>query len=494
MIINNKKNYNLNMDKILTKSAYMKGLESPAYLWKYVNDRESLPNLDLTAKYRVDQGILIEQYAKQLYDGKDLSGMSFNENIKETKKLVKNEKTIYEAGFKKGRLYVRSDILVKLNNGWELIEIKGSTRKKKYHYDDLSYQKYVLEKSGLKITKSSLILVNRDYEKSEKLRPEEFLKKVDVTDEVKKAQEGIENRINKMLNIIDKKDCPKFNPLNIRKSVHGNPLIDDFKNKLPSDSIFHLSRGGKKINKLYKKGITKISNIPNDFKLSKKQKIQKKVCMNDKPHIEKQKIKQFLKNLKYPLSFMDFETMQSAIPLFEKANPYQSIPFQYSIHIEYENGSLDHKEFLYKKSKDPRYDFINNLIQDIPKEGSILVWNKHFEKRKLKKLSKLFPKFKEDIKNINKRIIDLMVVFKNFWYHHKDQKGSYSVKNVLPIFSDKSYNELEIDNGSQAFIIYNKHFGHLSKDNEKHLLEYCKMDTYALKIIKDSLIDLIEVS
>ncbi|MFW6025248.1 MAG: DUF2779 domain-containing protein [Candidatus Woesearchaeota archaeon] len=478
------------MDKLLTKSAYMKGLESPAYLWKYINDRESLPKLDITAKYRIDQGILIENYAKRLYDGYDLSGMEFNENLKKTKDLIMNEETIYEAGFKVNRLYVRSDILIKLNDGWELIEIKGSTRKKSYHYDDLSYQKYVLEKAGININKVSLILVNRDYEKSGEINPEKFLKKVYVTKKVKKAQIGIEKRIKEMLNIIDKKECPKFNPLNIRKSVHGNPLIKEFEKDLDSDSIFNLTRGGKKINELYKRGITKISKIPKDFKLSHKQKIQRKVCIENKPHIEKNKIEKFLKKFKYPLVYMDFETMQTAIPKFENSNPYQSIPFQYSIHIE-KIDNLIHKEFLYRKENDPRRDFIENLIQDIPNKGSIIVWNKHFEKRKLEQLAKIFPEFKEKVKGINDRIIDLMVIFKNFWYHHKDQEGSYSVKKVLPIFSKKSYKELEINNGSQAFIIYNKNFGHLSKDYENHLLEYCKMDTYALKLIKDELLNLI---
>ncbi len=136
---------------------------------------------------------------------------------------------------------------------------------------------------------------------------------------------------------------------------------------------------------------------------------------------------------------------------------------------------------------DPRENLIKNMIKDIPNEGSIVTYNMAFEKSVIKHLALKFPKYEEELKNIHDRIVDLYIIFKNFNYYHPEQKGSASIKYVLPAVTGKNYSHLDVQDGSEAFTqYYNKYY--LNKDtvSRNALLEYCGMDTLAMyDIIKE---------
>ena len=81
------------------------------------------------------------------------------------------------------------------------------------------------------------------------------------------------------------------------------------------------------------------------------------------------------------------------------------------------------------------------------------------------------------------------------WIYHPNQKGSVSLKNVLPAFTDLSYKNLEIGNGSDATSLYNTFMeGNLEKSLEDKLWDklskYCERDTYALWVLLEVLKDI----
>jgi hypothetical protein len=139
------------MAKLLTKSKYLAGLESDALLWKLVNDPKSLPAPDPFTQAKFDTGTAVGDLVKQIFSGADLSGLGFKENLDRTSVCVESEQTIFEAGFLVDLLYVRSDVLIPANGSWTLVEVKSSTSVKHIHFHDLAFQKYVIEKSGLKV-------------------------------------------------------------------------------------------------------------------------------------------------------------------------------------------------------------------------------------------------------------------------------------------------------------------------------------------------------
>ena len=123
--------------------------------------------------------------------------------------------------------------------------------------------------------------------------------KIEDKDDIK----DIKERIKEMLDIINSKEKPKINIGKHCKDPYECPLSECWEH-LPENHVFCLYRGGKLSYELYDNGINSIKDIPDDIKLDDKQGIQKK----GKIHIHKERIRHFLKNLNYPLYFLDFET------------------------------------------------------------------------------------------------------------------------------------------------------------------------------------------
>lgn len=95
-------------------------------------------------------------------------------------------------------------------------------------------------------------------------------------------------------------------------------------------------------------------------------------------------LKTELDSLKYPLHFMDFETVNPAIPRFSGMHPYDHLPFQWSIHMQREPGATaEHLEFLACDKSDPRSAFISSLCEALHEGGSIVVYNGQFESQRL---------------------------------------------------------------------------------------------------------------
>ena len=211
------------------------------------------------------------------------------------------------------------------------------------------------------------------------------------------------------------------------------------------------------------------------------------MAKNGEVHKDKEKIKSFLDGLSYPIYYLDFETINPAIPKFEGMRPYQRIPFQFSLHIqEKEGGELKHISFLAEGINDSRPKFMQALKDNLGDKGDILVYNQSFEKGVMNEGAIAFPEFREWYdKNILLRVKDLWDVFRNFWYYNSEQKGSASIKYVLPVLSKLKYSDLEIKKGDVASYEWERiTFLENVSDEEKlrvrkALEKYCGLDTMA---------------
>ena len=102
---------------------------------------------------------------------------------------------------------------------------------------------------------------------------------------------------------------------------------------IPEYSVFNIS--GLAVNKkfdLYNDGIINIEDVPDDFHLSYGQRLQVDSHISLKPTLNKTAIRDFLDTISPPFYFLDFETINPPIPLFNNSRPYQQIPFQFSLH------------------------------------------------------------------------------------------------------------------------------------------------------------------
>ncbi|EMO30045.1 PF11074 domain protein [Leptospira interrogans serovar Bataviae str. HAI135] len=62
----------------------------------------------------------------------------------------------------------------------------------------------------------------------------------------------------------------------------------------------------------------------------------------------------------------------------------------------------------------------------------------------------IFPEYKDWLKSIQDNFLDLATPFWGYEYYHPDQKGSTSLKTILPIITGQNYKNLEIQSGQIA--------------------------------------------
>src|SRR3989338_1662739 len=86
--------------------------------------------------------------------------------------------------------------------------------------------------------------------------------------------------------------------------------------------------------------------------------------------------------------------------------------------------------------------------------GSVIAYNATFEKTTLRHASEAYPEYQSWVASLEERIIDLLTPFRGFLYYHPYQAGSASLKNVLPVMTKSSYDDMEITDGSIASIEY----------------------------------------
>jgi len=472
------------MPTTLSKSKYLAGLKCPLLLWSYYNAPEKIPKVDEATQALFDQGREIEVYAHSLYPGGILIPYDkrLDKTVEKTQKMLPKRKTLFEASFHYKHTYARVDILVPVNKDeWDIIEVKSGTEVEEVHFYDVAFQKYCLQKCGLKIRNCFLMHINNAYVRHGKINPNELMKTEDITVSVDSLVPKTEEFIDLFVQIIAREKVEW--PIGPQcKDPYDCPLIEQCWSFLPEHNVTEFYRLGKKSFEFIKQGVLCIKDAEN-VRLSEIQIIQKTTVLEDRPHMKKDNIKAFLGNLSYPIHFFDFETIQTAIPLYDGIHPYQQIPFQFSLHIlESRNKKPKHYKFLHSGKKDPRPKLLAALKKSLRKEGTVLVFNASFEKNILRKLAESFPTEESWLNNILERTEDLLIPFRSFWYYHPKQHGSCSIKSLAPALINKSYESMEIKEGKQAGLEWLKtNFTKIAKEKKakirKNLLEYCKQDT-----------------
>lgn len=481
----------------LSKTNYLNGLQCPRYLWILFHQPSSIPPVDPTTQYIFDQGHLVGELAQRIFpDGISVPTDNFVRNIRETERLLEQRKPLFEAGISTESLFSRVDILNPIDEKWDLIEVKSTTSVKDIHIHDVSFQKLCCEKFGLTIQKCFLMHISNEYVRKGEIEPAQLFTMQNITDEVEDASRGILDRVDNMFDVISSERCPEEIIGKQCGTPYDCPLIDECWSFLPADNIFNLYYGGKKSTDLFENGILSIGDIPDNFELNAKQQIQKDCIISGQPYVDTEGINDFLSTLQYPMYYLDFETFNSAIPMFENTRPFQNIPFQFSLHTVTSEGTQPkHFSFLANGRADSRPALLSELKKVLGDKGSIVAYNASFEKDGLKKLGEAFPKYKGWVEGILNRVVDLLVPFRSFHYYHPAQKGSASLKNVLPSLTSKSYEGMSIDNGGNASLAFQQiTYGDVSEEERdsvrKDLEEYCCQDTEGMIWIVDRLRDL----
>ena len=268
---------------------------------------------------------------------------------------------------------------------------------------------------------------------------------------------------------------------------------------------------------LINEGYLNMLDIPKSWIKNENHLIQRECLETGNQFIDKEKIKLALNNIKYPIYHLDFETFPCPLPRFRGEKCYTQSPFQFSLHIEKEPGVCDkeinHYEFLSSNpNRDDRLELVKKLVEYIKPDGTLFAQNVGFEKGRIKELANTFPEYKDKLMSIYNTGSDLLYIikgnsefYKSLNYSDSESKrvnfydyrlsGSYSIKKTLPIFSDLSYSNLDVKNGTEALVTYASFKtmpSELKRLKYNSLLEYCKQDTWAMVVILNKIREMVK--
>jgi len=467
---------------MITKTNFITYLfDAPLHLWVEKQGKiETIPSpYDL---HIMEQGKEIEKLANEFLKGH--LGKSGHELIP--------QKT-----FTDGDYQARVDVLVldTSNQDYDIYEIKSSTSVRKDHLYDVAFQHVVCEAS-IPIRSVYLVLVNKEYVRTGEVDVSQLFVVEDLTkeskdlkDEVISAREGA-RQVAAQASHERIQNCLKPNSCPCPSLCHP---------ELPEHPIYNIPRlNQKKARGLISRDVLGIKDIPDDFPLSDRQNLHVMAVKQGNPLVDIAAIKGELQRLEYPLYFLDYETYNPAVPLFDCYKPYQHIVFQYSLHVIAEPGNTpEHFACLITEEGDPGAIIVEHLAQHLGRSGSVIVWNKTFEAGRNKEMAEMYLEHGDFLLGINDRIYDLMDCFSKGYYVHPGFHGSASIKNVLPVLVDDrdlDYESLSISKGDEAMLAWaNMVSGVIPSEKieqtRKDLLHYCELDTLAMVRIWEVLLE-----
>jgi len=436
---------------ILSKSSFASGLQCHKRLWIEKNDRGLVPEPSASQQAVFDQGHEVGSWSHKLFPDGILLGneLDFKIHLQASREALASRKPLFEPAFAIPGAYARADILVPVESGgWDLLEVKSSsnvwedaprTRIKAVYLHDIAFQLYVYRQAGLDIRKSYLVFLNRDYVRQGDIDPQQLFRREDVTRQVEALLPSIPEQVAKLSEMLQSLTVPEV--------VIGPHCFDPYECSLighcwkhvPADSVFTLTHAGADAWTWWNEGIIRVSDLPTIGGYSSKQSIQIAVERTQKPHLDAPAIKQFLEGLRYPLHFLDFETVMPAVPMFDGCRPYAQVPFQFSLHLQKSpGGELTHVEYLADVAGDPRPGFLQALQASFGPEGSIVSYNSSFETTRMHELATQFPNHAPWINQALVRFekADLLQPFRSFVVYARDSTAAPRLRRfclLLPI-------------------------------------------------------------
>lgn len=492
----------------LSKSLYKNGLQCPKLLWYAVHDRDKLAPTDAEGQARIDAGHQLGQLARDLFPGgREIPFERSNrrQRVRMTAELIAaGASVIYEASFEYRQFIVMVDILKKDADGrWKIYEVKSKTSDSAekipdHLIEDVAIQYYILEQCGIPLSGCYLVYPDKTYYRQAELELEKFFTITDLSEAAAALQPRINERLQGMQELLQQTHPPD---IAIGLQCHQPeecPARGACWAHIPDYSLFDINSISKKtVFEKYYPALVRQADIPDleTFCLdSKGQKIKQSMLTElqcntrQTNYSDPAALREWLAGLTYPLYYLDFESFSLAIPPYPGTKAYSQICFQYSIHIEYADGQLEHREYLAESGSDPRRDLSENLLQDIPVGATVIVYYQAFEASRIREMAALYPDLAAGLLGLLDNMKDLCEPFKKRMLYHWRQKGSNSIKDVLPAWVPDmlhAYTRLDrVHQGGEASQAYLDLAG-ISEQTERMaviraLLAYCGMDTLAM--------------
>lgn len=474
------------MPKMLSKTRVLAARQCPKRLWLEVN-RPDLRTITPDTQRRFDQGHRLNDVVHGLIPGGELIGpdVSLGEALAFTKRHLARSpgRPLFEATFSKHRVLVRADIFQRTEAGWQLTEVKSSTRVKPYHLDDCAVQTWVIREAGYPVNQILLAHVDTDFTYRGKGDYQGLMKQVDLTEEVQPLLEQVPAWVAEGLDVLSS-DEPIIDTGPQCTNPFSCPFIS-YCSPQPSEyPVTLLPNAGKVVNALVAEGIEDIRDIP-EGRLSRPRLERVRVAtVTDTPYVSEE-LAGLLSALAYPRYYLDFESIQFVIPVWEDTRPYEQLPFQWSCQVKEAHELLREAAFLDLSGRAPMRACAQQLIADLGEEGPILTYSP-FERQVIRRLANRFPELKPGLDPLAARIVDLLPIIRQHYYHPA-MRGSFSIKAVLPtVAPHMDYDDLgEVKDGIAAQAVFEEAIAPDTTASRRdqirsELRRYCALDTLAM--------------
>ena len=460
----------------VTKSTYLKARAAPKLAWFLAHSPDDFEPPDEVVLARIREGIRVGELARERFpDGVLVPGGSREEALENTGRAMDRGVPLFEAVLQADGMLCRTDVLVPRNGGWEIIEVKSGTSVKEDHLWDVAFQVATARAAGLRVERAALLHINPKYVRGKELDAGALFREEDVTEKLEAHVEAVPGEVEGIRTAIQ---GPRPEVTLLEALESGAVWPRGVVLELPKHNVTELYRESGL--DWIRRGILRIEDVPDLAGLSRNHRIQRETLRRGTPHVEPGPLRAWLEELRYPLYHLDFETVSPGVPLLPGTRPYRRIPFQFSLHIEHTDGRLEHFGYLHEDASDPRPPLIRAL-RPLGGQGSVLAHNASFERGVLRELL-AFRREEEWLGAAARRVVDTLRPFQAFWYYHPEQRGSCSLKRVLPALTGEAYDDLDVSDGEGAGLVFLRMARGEVEGEEKARLRaalerYCALDT-----------------
>lgn len=481
----------------LSKSRILSGLQCERRLWLETFRRE-LREVDAGQQMIFDNGNELGELARELYGpGRLIEHVdNVTRALEETAALVDRprRRVLFEPAFKHNEVVARADVLRPVAGGYELIEVKGSTSVKDYYIDDCATQAWVIENAGVKLKRIRLAHLDNTFVYRGEGDYRGLLHAEDITDRVRQRSVEVPRWVRRFRRMLGASEPATVTGDHCNEPF-GCPFLSYCRSLEPPEPTFPvglLPRGQRIAQALLAEGYRDLRKVPADRLLNPVHQRVHAATVHARPFHDPQ-VTRVLARLAWPRYYIDFETIAFAVPRWVGTRPYQQIPFQWSCHIERRDGSLEEKAFIDLGGDSPIRAFAESLLAALGEHGPIVVYNQSFEAARIRELAAMLPDLAPRLQRLAPRLFDLLPVTRD-GYYHRDMKGSWSIKAVLPtIAPELAYEQLDhVADGSDAQVAYREAIHAQTPPARREVIEralrrYCANDTLGMVRLVEAL-------
>ena len=479
--------------RTLSKSKLLAFRQCPKRLWLEIHAPQLREESGATlANYAT--GHQVGDVAQQIYDPQ-LRGQlinpqveGFDEAFARTQALLRSSQPIFEAGFRAEGALAFADVLLPAGKGWRMVEVKSSTSMKDYHRDDAAVQAFVARACSVPLYSIALAHIDNQWIYPGGGDYQGLLVEVDLTDEAFARTDEVRGWIADAQAVVARKKAPRTATGAQCSDPYECGFLAHCQSQEPQAEhpVHWLPRRGSALKAhIETRGTRELRDLPDDL-LNPTQQRVKAATLSGQAFFDQNAAAQALAGHKLPGFFLDFETIQFGVPIWQGTRPYQQMPFQFSVHRLGRTGRVAHQAFLDLTGGNPSLPFAQALLAACGERGPVFVYNAAFEQTRIRELAERHPRLAPALHAINDRIVDLLPVARQHYYH-PSQQGSWSIKAVLPaLCPDLRYDNLDgVQDGGAAQQAYLEAIAPATSaarkaELERQLLAYCRLDTWAM--------------